>query len=525
MSTILIKTFNLIFTYTTHFKNMLNNKFLLNNRCSTFIEKFLMLIVTLFLATFSNAQFEATHLDVNKLDVNKSTQSILPATVVKALFQTKIPPQNISVTVDRLSDGQRIIDYQSKKTMAPASLIKLVTSFVGLTMLGQNFQWQTPVFIDGKIKNNTLYGNLYIKGYGDPQLVPELLEQLVADIQLAGIKHIQGNIVLEKSYFASETRDALPLDDDTHAPYNVGPDALLYAYKSVLFTLTPNPNGQVDISPLPHIRQVQIDNQLQTSAGKCNVATIKSTLTPIIKTLSDGRIVVTFKGILPIDCGPQVVKQAFSNHSQFFVGGFLAIWHQYGGTFSGGINESAIPHSAQLIATHRSRPLADIVADMNKFSNNVIARNLFLTLGAIGNKPPADLQESFKVVKKWLSKQHIDVRNLIIDNGSGLSRQSRLNSNQLNALLRAAYKSPIFGTFIHSLPIACKDGSMKKRLCQSVAAEKAFIKTGTLNNVRSISGYVQSNNNDLYAVTSIINDKNAENAELVHDNLIKWLAR
>lgn len=448
----------------------------------------------------------------------------LPASVVGALKRAGVPQSDISVVVERIGQPTPLIALNADTPMLPASTMKLVTTYAGLSILGPDYRWRTSAYADGDVdRNGVLHGNLYIQGTGDPKLVPEELIDLVDKIRQTGITGIDGALVLDKRFFDPSTRDLPPFDDDATAPYNVGPDPLLYAFKSLSFTLTPAPDGNVGIDVIPALAQLQIDNSLRASPGAC--VGVDSALTPNVTPQPNGTVEALFSGDYPLRCGPRTINVAVLDHSAFFAGGFLALWRSAGGTFNGTTHEGPVPTGARLVATHRGPVLSDIVRDINKFSNNVMARNLFLTIGAVVDKPPATPAKSAEVIERFLRTQGLAMPGLTLANGSGLSREEHVSARALADLLQNANASPVAQVFVASLPIAGVDGTMRNRLRNEPVLGNAHIKTGTLNDVRAIAGYVAADNGESYVVVSLINAPRAEQARAAHDALLEWVYR
>ncbi|CAB3696146.1 D-alanyl-D-alanine carboxypeptidase [Trinickia soli] len=448
----------------------------------------------------------------------------LPASVTRALKRADVPLSSISVVVERIGDPTPLVALNAQTPMLPASTMKLVTTYAGLSVLGPDYRWRTSAYADGNLDpDGTLHGNLYIQGTGDPKLVPEELIDLVDKIRRAGITAIDGELVLDKRFFDPSTRDLPPFDDDAEAPYNVGPDPLLYAFKSLSFTLTPSPDGNVAIDVIPALAQLQIDNSLRASAGPC--VGVDAALTPSVTPHRNGTVDALFSGDYPLRCGPRTINLAVLDHTAFFAGGFLALWRSAGGTFNGTTHEGPVPVGARLLAVHRGPVLTDIVRDINKFSNNVMARNLFLTIGAVVNKPPATPAKSRAVIERFLHTQALDMPELALENGSGLSREEHISAKSLADLLQHANASPVAQAFVASLPVAGVDGTMRNRLRSEPVFGNAHIKTGTLNDVRAIAGYVAADNGQSYVVVSFINDRHAAAARAAHDALLEWVYR
>jgi serine-type D-Ala-D-Ala carboxypeptidase/endopeptidase (penicillin-binding protein 4) len=452
--------------------------------------------------------------------VNVTT--VLPQPVMVGLQRAHVPLSSISVVVEKVGDRTPILALNAGKPMMPASTMKLVTTYSGLSILGPDYRWRTSAYADGSLDaNGVLHGNLYIQGTGDPKLVPEELIDLVQKIHKAGINGIDGALVLDKRYFDPSTRDLPAFDDDVNAPYNVGPDPLLYAFKALQFTLTPSAQG-VSIDVLPALSQLQIENDLHVTRGRCTGA--EEAFSPHIEMGPNGTATARFEGPYPLHCGTHTVSLAASlTHSEFFAGGFLALWQQSGGTFTGATREGPTPANARLVATHDSPPLADIVRDINKFSNNTMARNLFLTIGAVINKPPATPAKAASAIETFLRRSGMPMQQLSLDNGSGLSRDEHVTALGLADVLQAANASSVAQPFVDSLPIAGVDGTMRNRLQSQPVGGNAHIKTGTLRDVRAIAGYVAGENGESYIVVSLINDPRSEAARAAHDALLEWV--
>jgi serine-type D-Ala-D-Ala carboxypeptidase/endopeptidase (penicillin-binding protein 4) len=452
-----------------------------------------------------------------------STQP-LPISVTRALQRADVPLSSISVVVERIGDRTPVVAVNAQTPMLPASTMKLVTTYAGLSILGPDYRWRTSAYADGEVDTNgVLHGNLYVQGTGDPKLVPEELIDLVDKIRKRGITGIDGALVLDKRFFDPSTRDLPPFDDDANAPYNVGPDPLLYAFKSLSFTLTPSPDGTVTIDVIPALAQLKIDNTLRTSTGAC--VGVDTALTPSVTPQQDGTVEALFSGEYPLRCGSRTINLAVLDHTAFFAGGFLALWRSVGGSFNGTTHEGPVPVGARLVAVHRGPVLSDIVRDINKFSNNVMARNLFLTIGAAVDKPPATPAKSAAAIDRFLHAQALDMPELTLANGSGLSREEHVSARSLADLLQNANASPVAQVFVASLPVAGVDGTMRNRLRSEPVLGNAHIKTGTLNDVRAIAGYVAAANGESYVVVSFINDRHAAGARAAHDALLEWVYR
>ncbi len=443
----------------------------------------------------------------------------LPSTVLIELKRAQIPLSAISIVVEPVASASSILSFQAKKRMNPASTMKLLTTFAGLSMLGPSFQWETRAYVDGPIQEGVLYGNLYLQGTGDPKLVPETLVHFVNAIRSAGITHIEGDLVLDRSYFDPQTRSTPPFDAEYASAYNARPDPLLYAFNAFTFTLTPQPDLSVQVQVQPEFPQLQVSNTLRvtdSNASSCNA------IKPVI-VQQNRSFRAVFEGTYPLQCGVRTVSRAAPNPTTFLAEGFLGLWGHTGGTHLGAVREGILPQKAQCIAIHKGETLQNIVRDINKNSNNIMVRNLLLTLGAVYRTPPATMIRSERVVRAWLYQKGLHLPGLVLENGAGLSTKESITAQGLANLLQQAYRSSVATPFIDSLPIAGLDGTMRKRLASDGHIGDFRIKTGTLDHVRAIAGYVTDHNGQTYVVVSFINHPEAHQGQAAHDALLRWV--
>ncbi|MGO4814689.1 D-alanyl-D-alanine carboxypeptidase/D-alanyl-D-alanine-endopeptidase [Cupriavidus sp. 2MCAB6] len=453
-------------------------------------------------------------------------RSGLPASVTGALKRAHVPASAASFYVIKVGAQAPRASWNAQTPMNPASTMKLVTTFAGLQLLGPGYRWQTSLYADGQPgADGTINGNVYLRGQGDPKLVPEEMAKLVAKARAAGATTINGDLVLDRSYFDSAIDNGATIDGETQRAYNVSPDALLYAFKTLSFTITPDPASQsVAVSVTPALAQLKLDNRLALSNGKCGDWSARAR--PSVTQQPDGTVLASFDGSYAADCGEHVVNIATLSHNEFTWGGFVAEWQFAGGRFTHqpALRMGRPPRGAFLLARHYGQPLSDIVRDINKFSNNVMARQLYLTIGAeMDRSGPASTARSEKVVQRWLARQGLTMPDLVLDNGSGLSREERISAYDMSRLLQQALASEVGPVLIDSLPILGVDGTLRNRLTKAGAAGNAYMKTGTLNDVRALAGYVDALNGDRYVVVSYINHANAAQARDAHDALLQWV--
>ena len=445
----------------------------------------------------------------------------LPAEVAAALKAAAIPVSAVAVEVHEAGTQRTSLTVNATRAMNPASTMKLVTTFAALELLGPNFLWKTQAWTTGTLSGDVLEGDLLLKGSGDPKLTLENLWLLARALRARGLRQIRGDIVFDRSYFESGAHDPARFDAEPLRPYNVGPDALLVNFKAIRFGFVPSPErGVALVIAEPKPAQIELVQSVRLADGPCGDwrARLKADFQ---STASSARIV--FSGLYPSACGEQHWHVALLSHPNYVYGVFRQIWEELGGTLSGSWRDGAIAPTARLVYTLDSSSLAEIVRDINKYSNNVMARQLFLTLSAEMLKLPGSNERSAQVIQSWLAQKKLDSAELVLENGSGLSRQERISAVGLARVLDTAFRSAVMPELMASLPLVASDGTMKRRLKFDSIAGQAHIKTGSLSDVRSIAGYVLDRMGRRQVVVFFINHPNANAGQAAQDALLRWV--
>ena len=443
----------------------------------------------------------------------------LPRPVARAFLDEHIPLSAVSALVQEVGDARPAIAYQPYKPMNPASTMKLVTTFAALELLGPDYRWKTEAYADGPTTDGVLEGNLVLKGYGDPKITVEQLQAFVASLRATGLTTIWGDLVLDRSFFAPPPHDPSAFDAEPLKPYNVGPDALLMNFKSVRFVFAPNIAGDaVEVRMEPGLASVAVRGAPRIAGGECG--DWRSALSASFVNGAD-RAQATFGGRYPAACGERDWYVALLDHRHYVHDIFARYWKDAGGAFDGGVRDGAVPPGAKLLATLRSAPLYDTVRDINKLSNNVMARQLFLTLASSAYPPPATTARAAAAVRAWLARRGLRFPELLMENGSGLSRRERISAKSMGALLLAADTSRVRADYASSLAVAATDGTVRKRFADDDVADRALLKTGTLEGVRAIAGYVLGHGGKRYVVVCFVNHANAARSKHALDLLVE----
>jgi PBP4 family serine-type D-alanyl-D-alanine carboxypeptidase len=552
--------------------------------------------------------------------------SPLPESVSAALKHAHIPLSSVSVVVQETGASEPLVSLNADRAINPASTMKLLTTIASLETLGPAYRWKTEAYLDGKLENGVLQGDLVFKGYGDPKLTVEQFWMWLHELRQRGLREIRGDIVLDHSFFSAMKEDPAKFDHDPTRAYNVGPNALLLNFNALHLQLIPDGHATTALLE-PDLAGYTVVNRVTTSTrlhcgGRGDY-----------KARLEGHSIV-LEGKIPAGCGETDDYFSLLPQNEYFFAVFGALWKELGGTVQGGLREGLAPAGEAPFARYVSPPLAEVIRDINKFSNNTMARQLFLTLGMAGQEndkvgsvltannknsrdkyavpqafseeslqarqrggdavgselaiaspsalpsgsldteltpsvgislltpvkgappdtrpagglgagadppaapargtpvgtpplrvdpPAASIARSIAVTQQWLATQHLNFPELVVENGAGLSRKARISARHIAELLQRVMDSPFHAELEASLPILGVDGTVKKRFRDSDMAGYAHLKTGTLDGVKSIAGYVRAHDGKQWVVVFIVNNGNAALAEPAQNALIEWL--
>lgn len=446
--------------------------------------------------------------------------SSLPPVIQAALSTSQIPETHVAIVVQGVDAGAPILSHNANAAFNPASVMKLLTTYAALDLLGPAHRWTTDALADGKVEDSVLHGHLYLKGSGDPKFALEHFSALLRQLRVRGVQHIRGDLVLDRHSFNLPAMDPGAFDDKPMRPYNVGPDALLIDFRALRFTLMADGDRPRLLLETPS-DGLRVDNQLKLIDADCRSDWKDFIHTRLQAEGKTNRLI--FTGTFAAACSEKTLSLAPLAADAQVSGLFHALWKELGGTLRGQVREGSPPATVRLLARHESPPLSESVRDINKWSNNVMARQVFLSLG---NKDgPATTELARQRIEQWLASRGLPVDGMVIENGSGLSRHERLSAHSINRLLLDAWKSPVMPEFIASLPVVGIDGTMRRRLKDSPITGRAHIKTGSLDSVRSASGFALDRVGRRYAVTIVINHPRANLGQAVVDALLLWVAQ
>ena len=442
----------------------------------------------------------------------------VPAPVEAALARAQIARDALSLYVAPVEGRQPArLTWQATQAMNPASVMKLVTTYAALEQLGPTYVWRTPVYLDGVVDNGAFRGTVYIKGAGDPKLVSERLWLMLGRLQGMGVKVIVGDIVVDRSAFQVQGHDAAAFDGEPFKPYNAGPDALLINYKTQVLGFIPDvaagvarihyelPMGQL---------QAPLSVPLAPPGAACG-----DWRTQLQADWSDPQR-IQLQGRYPASCGDKNWAVALPDPNSFALKAVEGMWRSMGGQLTGSVRDGVVPAGLKPAWENQSPALAEVVRDINKYSNNVMTQQVLLTLGK-ERMGVGSLEAGRTALAQWWQLRWPAAEMPLVDNGAGLSRNARISAQALGRMLQAAWGSSVMPEFVASMPISGMDGTLRR----SKASASAHLKTGSLRDTNALAGYVHGNSGQRYVLVALINHPNAGAARPVMDALVDWVAQ
>ncbi len=450
------------------------------------------------------------------------TIAVLPEKVQKTLKKHSLSGAGLSVYIQKIGDKSPLLAFNSQQTRNPASTIKLLTTLVALEQLTPAYRWYTNVYADGTITGNILNGNLLIKGGGDPYLPLERLWLLVHQLRRSGLDTITGNLVIDQGLFAPIDEHPGAFDKRPTRAYNVTPSALVSNFNITRLTFkSEKKRGRVSVELDPPLPSLKLENRLTLSNRTCGGYQRG------IKLDTSKKGVLRLEGKFPKRCKSYSIGRSITDKDAYSADVFRQLWHESGGHWSGNWRHGQANKTMKRLLRFRSLSLAEVSRYINKYSNNLMAKTVFLTLGLEAANAPATPEKSRAAINDWLSSKKLAMPTLYVENGAGLSRKTRITAKDMGRLLLTAWHSPYMPEFIASMSISGQDGTLRKRYRKGALYEKMHMKTGRLNNVVSLAGYYQSPRGDRYVVVLLHNARDVQHGtgHAVQNTLLEWLAK
>jgi len=445
---------------------------------------------------------------------------VLPRDISYLINKHKFASKDVSVYIKETAKNRVVASYNIDNRMRPASVIKVYSTYASLLELGYDYRWETKFYYRGSLSHGVLKGDLIVKGFGDPTLKSSDIPTIVSKIRAKGIRKITGDIIIDRSYFSVPKKDSSHFDQNIYSAYNAMPDALMFNQHISKFTIS-SKGGRHQINKKIPGDSYKISNTLKSVSGSCrgkrswpHITVDHSNYTPVVRV----------SGKLAKSCPKRTYTYIITKPYKEFYNALRNRLLKQGVSFRGKMRVGRVPANAKYLFAKYSDRLEKIISTTAKKSNNLYARHLLLTLGAKIYGAPSSLNKGRNAVVRILNRYRLlDVSRCKIDNGCGLSRAANITARSMARVLDHAYKG--YGKrWMNTLSIAGVDGTIKRRFRNTIVKNRAWMKTGTLNNAKNIVGYVHSRNNKLYTVVILVNGKRARwHGAMLENEIIKWL--
>jgi D-alanyl-D-alanine carboxypeptidase/D-alanyl-D-alanine-endopeptidase (penicillin-binding protein 4) len=467
-----------------------------------------------------------------------SSALTLPAGITAVVQGHGLPVDAYAIWVQRPGEETPTLAWNADRHFNPASTVKLGTTLAGLAVLGPQHTWSTRIYARGTLEDDVLRGDLVIVGSGDPGMVSEEHWRMLGDLRRTGLRRIDGDILVDTGVFELGVEDPGAFDRQPFRAYNQPPHAFQVNGNSLRFHVLPGRGQLAGNGQLPPVRVVadpplpglEIVNRIRPVVqGGCDHW--QRGLEYGVESNGAGMPVITFSGDYPVHCGDFSMLRAALPVLAYQEKLFRLHWGQWGGEFTGRMRyrnstESFLPEEPlSLLIEHSSRPLGDLIRVINKWSANAATRQLALTLGQERYGNPASIETARAAILDTLSELGVDTQGMWIDNGAGLSRDVRMSARQLGAILDAGWQSAFRPEFVSSLAIAGLDGTLRSRFAEAPERGRMHLKTGRLNDVAAVAGYVRSASGQDFLVVVLVNHPQAHRGpgQELHDAVLRWV--
>jgi len=444
----------------------------------------------------------------------------IPEGIEEILARYSIDKSSISIDIEDIDTGVKVATLNEDVTRIPASIAKVFTTYSAILHLGFDYRYSTLFYYTGTITNGILTGDLIVKPYGDPNLKSEHIVAIVSKIKSKGINEVKGDIIIDRSFFNIPNLNSSGFDKYKYSPYNAMPDSMMFNERVSTIYVKANSHG-VKVEKQDNDGSYRVLNKVKAVNGSCRGS--RSWVN--IKVNEDyNKPLIVLSGKLSKRCDTKKVCKVLTKPYRAFYYAVKKQMREQGIKNRARLKLAKTPRYSKNLFIYKSKPLKEIVSTINKDSNNVMARQLMLTLGGYILNRPCTVSKGRRAVKKILTSNGIELdRRLFLANGCGLSRDSVVTAKTLTNLLRDAFNSK-GQEWLDTLSIAGVDGTTKKRFKNSIVKGRGWFKTGTINKVKNIIGYVNSYSGRIYSVVILVNHpKSGGDGANIQNDILKWL--
>ena len=449
----------------------------------------------------------------------ESAESVFVKTVETILGNSCLRKQNFGIKIHSLERNKTLYSVNSHRLFAPASNVKLLTTAMALKRLRPEYRFKTGLYATTPVGGETLRGDIFIKGFGDPNLVSEQMWLLVKELKNIPLRKVHGDIIADASFFDNNLRVKTWKKGGVEA-YNAPLGALSFNFNTVTVHINPGekPGDRPVVVVDPNIEFIRVDNRARTVS--------KSKRSRLIVNRIDrgGHNEITISGVVSVNHARETYYLNITRPAYYAASVFKEYLRQEGVEVTGKVRVGFVPEGAYEILSHSSMPLSLILRGLNKFSNNFVAEQILKTIGADIYGPPGTTLNGLRAIDEYMQSLKYKPEGFSILDGSGLSRQNRLSPDQIVSVFQDMYADlGVYPEFISALGVMGRDGNVLKRMNGHNSAERARVKTGTLNSVSALSGYFQSADGERFAFSILMNDLKCSNgqAKRLQDRIVR----
>jgi D-alanyl-D-alanine carboxypeptidase/D-alanyl-D-alanine-endopeptidase (penicillin-binding protein 4) len=448
-----------------------------------------------------------------------SAESVFVKTMETILGNSCLRKQNFGIKIHSLERNQTLYSVNSHRLFAPASNVKLLTTAMALKRLRPDYRFKTGLYATTPVGGETLRGDIFIKGFGDPNLVSEQMWLLVKELKNIPLRKVHGDIIADASFFDNNLRVKTWKKGGVEA-YNAPLGALSFNFNTVTVHINPGekPGDRPVVVVDPNIEFIRVDNRARTVS--------KSKRSRLIVNRIDrgGHNEITISGVVSVNHARETYYLNITRPAYYAASVFKEYLRQEGVEVTGKVRVGFVPEGAYEILSHSSMPLSLILRGLNKFSNNFVAEQILKTIGADIYGSPGTTLNGLRAMDEYMQSLKYKPEGFSILDGSGLSRQNRLSPDQIVSVFQDMYADlGVYPEFISALGVMGRDGNVLKRMNGHNSAERARVKTGTLNSVSALSGYFQSADGERFAFSILMNDLKCSNgqAKRLQDRIVR----
>ena len=449
----------------------------------------------------------------------ESAESVFVKTVETILGNSCLRKQNFGIKIHSPERNKTLYSVNSNRLFAPASNVKLLTTAMALKRLRPEYRFKTGLYATTPVGGETLRGDIFIKGFGDPNLVSEQMWLLVKELKNIPLRKVHGDIIADASFFDNNLRVKTWKKGGVEA-YNAPLGALSFNFNTVTVHINPGekPGDRPVVVVDPNIEFIRVDNRARTVS--------KSKRSRLIVNRIDrgSHNEITISGVVSVNHARETYYLNITRPAYYAASVFKEYLRQEGVEVTGKVRVGFVPEGAYEILSHSSMPLSLILRGLNKFSNNFVAEQILKTIGADIYGPPGTTLNGLRAMDEYMQSLKYKPEGFSILDGSGLSRQNRLSPDQIVSVFQDMYADlGVYPEFISALGVMGRDGNVLKRMNGHNSAERARVKTGTLNSVSALSGYFQSADGERFAFSILMNDLKCSNgqAKRLQDRIVR----